>query len=522
MCLDILIPFSYTSTQFRPVWVDSLESDFAFIPSRRLATPVKTISRVFCAWITILMLDAEPARCQYHAIADSAIKLTSQKQYEQAEQLLKNGIEEFKHPPALLRILAQTYVQMKDLDKAIEAYLRSAQVDSCDSCYADYEQAAKLALKANRFDKARGYLVLAERNGSPTARDRIAQAFFDEGEVHIKRLEYEEALDLYENCLDLRSDTLIYHRILYSHYMLQHYDDVIAIADSASRRYPNFRTPHMLAATVYLSRANDLYDKGDYSDAVRFYRFSIEQIADNVEAECGLASSYDKLNDTLKAVQHYERAFQIGQMRLQGYLDAGSFFLRAGRLSKASEVVQHGINRFSTSAELWSLMGGIYRALGSLKEASYCDSIAGIYSARRKIIGNLDPTAEYRKHFPWLSAATEKPDGLSLESPNAAHDTTKAPPDFVVVERQPVPQKVVQPAFPEIAKQLGVEGTVIIKLWVNTAGKVRRAVIVQSDADLFNEAALAAAIQWEFSPAMSTNGPVAVWVSIPFRFRIEE
>ena len=37
-----------------------------------------------------------------------------------------------------------------------------------------------------------------------------------------------------------------------------------------------------------------------------------------------------------------------------------------------------------------------------------------------------------------------------------------------------------------------------------------------------DEAALAAAQKWVFTPALRQGKPVTVWVSIPFRFRLKE
>ncbi|MBI3195838.1 MAG: TonB family protein [Ignavibacteriae bacterium] len=92
------------------------------------------------------------------------------------------------------------------------------------------------------------------------------------------------------------------------------------------------------------------------------------------------------------------------------------------------------------------------------------------------------------------------------------------PPDFVPVEKQPVPVKQVPPEYPDIAKRAGVQGTVWVKCLVDKEGKVKKAVIMKSDAEIFNEPAIQAALQWVFTPAIMNNGPVAVWAAIPFRF----
>jgi len=96
------------------------------------------------------------------------------------------------------------------------------------------------------------------------------------------------------------------------------------------------------------------------------------------------------------------------------------------------------------------------------------------------------------------------------------------PPDFVPVEKQPVPVKQVQPDYPEIARRAGVEGTVWVKILVDKEGKAKKAVVMKSDAEIFNEPAIAAAKQWVFTPAIMNNGPVAVWAAVPFRFKLNK
>ncbi|TAK61963.1 MAG: energy transducer TonB [Bacteroidetes bacterium] len=107
--------------------------------------------------------------------------------------------------------------------------------------------------------------------------------------------------------------------------------------------------------------------------------------------------------------------------------------------------------------------------------------------------------------------------GLQVEQ-DIKVEIDEEPPDFVPVEKQPVPVKQVQPEYPDIAKRAGVQGTVWVKCLVDKEGKVKKAVVMKSDAEIFNEPATQAALQWVFTPAIMNNGPVAVWAAIPFRF----
>jgi protein TonB len=94
------------------------------------------------------------------------------------------------------------------------------------------------------------------------------------------------------------------------------------------------------------------------------------------------------------------------------------------------------------------------------------------------------------------------------------------PPDFVPYEKEPVVVRRIEPKYPEIALRAGLEGNVYLKVWVDKEGKVRKAVILKSDAEIFNQPSQDAAVQWVFTPAVMQKGPVSVWVSIPFRFRL--
>ena len=98
-----------------------------------------------------------------------------------------------------------------------------------------------------------------------------------------------------------------------------------------------------------------------------------------------------------------------------------------------------------------------------------------------------------------------------------------APPaDFVPVEKEPVVVKKVEPKYPDLAMRAGLEGKVWVKIWVDKEGKAKQVVILKSDAEIFNEPAMEAAKQFVFTPAYMNNGPVSVWVSVPFKFKLAD
>ena len=94
--------------------------------------------------------------------------------------------------------------------------------------------------------------------------------------------------------------------------------------------------------------------------------------------------------------------------------------------------------------------------------------------------------------------------------------------EFVPVERAPQIVKRVMPVYPELAVRAGLEGTVWVKILVDKEGKPKKVAIAKSTTEIFNQSAIDAAMQFIFTPAVMNNGPVKVWVSIPFRFQIKE
>lgn len=95
--------------------------------------------------------------------------------------------------------------------------------------------------------------------------------------------------------------------------------------------------------------------------------------------------------------------------------------------------------------------------------------------------------------------------------------------EFVPVQEMPQIIKNVIPEYPERAKNAGVEGQVVVAILVDKEGKVREVKLVKSSGANagFEEAALDAAKQMIFKPAIQNNKPVAVWTYQPFNFKLK-
>ncbi len=91
--------------------------------------------------------------------------------------------------------------------------------------------------------------------------------------------------------------------------------------------------------------------------------------------------------------------------------------------------------------------------------------------------------------------------------------------DYVYVEELPEAITRVPPQYPDLAREAGVDGTVMVQALVGKEGKVKDVRVVKS-IPMLDEAAKAAVRQWVFKPALSNNKPVAVWVGVPVKFSL--
>jgi periplasmic protein TonB len=107
-----------------------------------------------------------------------------------------------------------------------------------------------------------------------------------------------------------------------------------------------------------------------------------------------------------------------------------------------------------------------------------------------------------------------------IEFDGSGMDFDPSPVVFIPVQFEPKIVTSPAPEYPESALKSGIEGNVWLKLLVTKDGKVKNVLVLKSDADIFIQASMDAAKRWVFTPALMNGKPVAVWVSIPFRFRL--
>lgn len=117
--------------------------------------------------------------------------------------------------------------------------------------------------------------------------------------------------------------------------------------------------------------------------------------------------------------------------------------------------------------------------------------------------------------------AASAPASDSVIIPGDGEATHPAPGTFVYFEEPPRMMRMPAVVYPDIARDAGLEGTVIVEALLSKTGRVLDTRITQP-VGLLNDAALQAVRSSVWRPAMDNNHPVEVWVKIPIRFSLHE
>jgi len=91
---------------------------------------------------------------------------------------------------------------------------------------------------------------------------------------------------------------------------------------------------------------------------------------------------------------------------------------------------------------------------------------------------------------------------------------------FTSYSDPPMEKRIYRPDYPDLARQAGIEGTVVAKVYIDERGRVIRVEIVQSPAEIFNEPVRQALFKSEFYPAKQRDIPVKSRIIVPFDFYI--
>ena len=141
------------------------------------------------------------------------------------------------------------------------------------------------------------------------------------------------------------------------------------------------------------------------------------------------------------------------------------------------------------------------------------------------------PPPPARPSVPVESESEDLADDVTLDEFNLdefdAWDAPPPPPEgprvkFIPYDDPPIPLKPIRPRYPEIAQEAGIEGTVVVQVFVDEKGRVKDTVILKGIPSTgLDEAATEAIRKVRFRPAKQRERAVGVWISIPVNFRLK-
>jgi TonB family protein len=91
--------------------------------------------------------------------------------------------------------------------------------------------------------------------------------------------------------------------------------------------------------------------------------------------------------------------------------------------------------------------------------------------------------------------------------------------EFVAFDELPVLLSIQPPTYPELVRQAGIDGTVLVQVLVGKDGKVKQSVAVEGPEPLGADGVSAARTAL-FKPALQGTSPVEVWVQVPIVFSL--
>lgn len=90
------------------------------------------------------------------------------------------------------------------------------------------------------------------------------------------------------------------------------------------------------------------------------------------------------------------------------------------------------------------------------------------------------------------------------------------------VEKYPEIVEMGKPAYPEEAKKNNLTGKVFVKILIDKTGMPKKAVLLKSENEIFNQPSVEAAMKSKFTPALQGGKPIAVWIVLPYKFALDE
>jgi protein TonB len=314
-------------------------------------------------------------------------------------------------------------------------------------------------------------------------------------------------------------------------------------AQQTQIRVADITTTSVDAYNYFLLGKTD-YEKFYWNEARRVLEKAVSLDSTFAAAYLYLGRNYDALNDSKLRDAAYEKAKKFSPKAPEKerlYIESAVAFGLEKDSEKGLRLLNQMIEKYPREKYAYWSLGNFFYGRKSFNEAivefrkaleldpDYGLALNGLASAYAAVGDSLKSIECFKRYAAIIpssaSQAASAREGSLMEGAKSDKESRKAdkeepPAYYTPYEQAPEPIRRVAPRYPDAARKAELEGTVWVRIWVDKQGKARRAVVMKSDAEIFDQPAIDAAMQWIFSPAMMKNGPVSVWVEVPFNFRL--
>jgi TonB family protein len=370
------------------------------------------------------------------------------------------------------------------------------------------------------FDEAIEFLEenLQHSNDSSALYPLLGKAYAGKGGKFSSEKKYSDALSSYQSALKYSQDTTVYSGILSSYWYLKKDEEVLDLSFRLRDLFPNFDDPKWYIAEAYADKGYALEMNGKYAEAIPLFEQAMSARGQAMEEMiCEIGDCYDQMNAWSRAIAAYKRACTDSLVSWRAITTLAAIYQKRNDDDSMCNVLQRGIDHYPAATPFWRNLLTYYERTNAKPQALECKKIMARLGDKlqKDNLSYADisyDTIDVTK-FPWLNANFV----TKIDSIMKSREEEKRSPN---TEEVPLPTKQVTPEYPLFARKRGFEGIVWMKCLIGRRGDVRKAMVAKSDNEIFNEPAFKAAVQWQFRPALVDNKPISVWVTIPFRFKL--
>ena len=134
----------------------------------------------------------------------------------------------------------------------------------------------------------------------------------------------------------------------------------------------------------------------------------------------------------------------------------------------------------------------------------------------------LDPPAEAPLIPEGIAALSDDTDEAQpLSAATGAVDEAPVDSGPALIEARPLYRENPPPEYPRLARRRGYEGTVLLEVLVDEAGRVKELKLAESSGHAaLDRAAEKSVKRWRFTAGRRGEDPVQMWVKVPVRFEL--